>query len=377
MELLDRQQAEAAMDPISIFDIRLNNDATHIFTIINQFKHTTEKNKRSSELDDLPKEIKSIPCRRVYKLLPAESVNYQNWVHWDACELSFGGFWCFTKLQRSGEKVSRKTEDGQTWSSKTGRGPKNGYPEQILVDKLVISGRAFHMLELTLKEEKPAVALCKIWRTGNSTVVACPETPYANVFSPDASSSTPQQVLEDHGFIDEGITGMQIEQSQGQLEGIAQQHVTSSALSMSGYILVHDSNKGSIQSIGQDDNSTYQESISFLHNTKGSFGQIALLNGDEAHKIASVAQNLASCFRNALHRALGIVREPESSRPSTSNNAQLMEEEAIGNTANPDAVPPPQETATQDDLIVDSDLDLDQFDGFSMVDIKSYLDDMA
>jgi hypothetical protein len=77
--------------------------------------------------------------------------------HWEASDLSFGGvgsLWCFTELQRSGENVSRKTEDGQTWMSKSGRAPKNGFPDQIRVDKLVISGKAFHMIELTLNQEK-------------------------------------------------------------------------------------------------------------------------------------------------------------------------------------------------------------------------------
>lgn len=77
--------------------------------------------------------------------------------HWEASDLSFGGagsLWCFTELQRSCENVSRKTEDGQTWMSKSGWAPKNGFPDQIRVDKLVISGKAFHMIELTLNQEK-------------------------------------------------------------------------------------------------------------------------------------------------------------------------------------------------------------------------------
>lgn len=78
---------------------------------------------------------------------------------WNPSELSAGGargiFWFFTELPRVGEKICRKTVDGsQTWSGRSGRGHKNGFPVQILVAKLVIKGTAYHMLELTLDLEK-------------------------------------------------------------------------------------------------------------------------------------------------------------------------------------------------------------------------------
>ncbi|CAL5080825.1 unnamed protein product [Urochloa decumbens] len=292
--------------------------------------------------------------------------------HWDASELSFGGvgpFWCFTELQRSGENVSRKTEDGQTWVSKNGRASKNGFPNQIRFDKLVISSKVFHMIELTLSQDKPTIALCKIWRKGNSEA-ASPQTPKPSVFSPGASAAS-LQVLENHFRIHEGL--MQIDQPQGPMDGIAQQqHMPSHALPvesnivvdftkgemegiaqqqyMPGHalpmgIVVEDYARGCVSSIEPDEDSTYQNAVSFLDRMKGSFKQVAIYRKDEARRIASTVQNAASSLKN-MFKSLGINAEPESTRPWTSNNTQEME--PVSTAVNPAEIAP--EMTAQDEF---------------------------
>ncbi|CAN6162364.1 unnamed protein product [Urochloa humidicola] len=250
---------------------------------------------------------------------------------WDPAELPHGGTgisWYFTELQRNGDNVSRKTENGQSWSGKSGRLPKKGYPDDILVAKLVLN-KEFHMLELTLKEHKqPTVALCKIWRKSNSTS----QTPSPSiVFSPGASTSQPQ-VLEDHFNIPGGATGMQIDQPQGLFQ----------------------------EPTVQDDQSTNQQELlncmqriqdafSLLQDTRGLFSQIALFHGDLAHKIASEAENLASYYRNEVI-SLEISGGTKSNWPSTSMSTQVTGAVAVsGAGANSAVLAPEPETAIQDD----------------------------
>jgi hypothetical protein len=86
--------------------------------------------------------------------------------HWDASELSFGGagnLWCFTRLLRCGRNVTRKTEDGRTWESRNGRERKNGYPSQILVNRLVLMGKPFDMIELTLDQRTKVLSTQSIY----------------------------------------------------------------------------------------------------------------------------------------------------------------------------------------------------------------------
>ncbi|KAL6644086.1 hypothetical protein ACP70R_018852 [Stipagrostis hirtigluma subsp. patula] len=187
-------------------------EAWMIFFIIHGFVRRTEAHKRNSAFESFPGSFESIPWRQVYKpTVEAQGASYPIMEHWDAGELSFGGagtFWCFTELPRLGENISRKTKNEQTWKSKSGRiRNKKGFPDGIRVDKLVISSSDFDMLELTLDQEKPVVALCKIWRRGN------------------AAALTPQPV---EGLsIREGAVGMLTDrtQSQGQQEDNAQQHM--------------------------------------------------------------------------------------------------------------------------------------------------------
>ncbi|CAN6224063.1 unnamed protein product [Urochloa humidicola] len=316
---------------------------------------------------------------------------------WDPAELPHGGTgisWYFTELQRNGDNVSRKTENGQSWSGKSGRLPKKGYPDDILVAKLVLN-KEFHMLELTLKEHKqPTVALCKIWRKSNSTsqtpspsivfspgasmspqnpspgiafspgafvslqnpspciafspgastfpqtlspstvfspgASTFPLTPSACIAFPGASTSQPQ-VLEDHFNIPGGATGMQIDQPQGLFQ----------------------------EPTVQDDQSTNQQELlncmqriqdafSLLQDTRGLFSQIALFHGDLAHKIASEAENLASYYRNEVI-SLEISGGTKSNWPSTSMSTQLTGAVAVsGAGANSAVLAPEPETAIQD-----------------------------
>ncbi|CAN6210373.1 unnamed protein product [Urochloa humidicola] len=355
---------------------------------------------------------------------------------WEATELPHGGTgtsWYFTELQRNGDNVSRKTENGLSWSGKSGRLPKKGYPDDILVAKLVLN-KEFHMLELTLKKHKqPTVALCKIWRKSNPTsqqtpspsivlspgasispqnpspniafspgastlqttspstvfgpgasvslrnpspctafspaastfpqalkpsTVFCPGastsplTPSAYFAFPGASTSQPQ-VLEDHFNIHGGETGMQIDQPQGQMEDIAQHNAASPLLLLSSeYTQPQNLIMGDLfqQPTGQDDQSInqqellnlipkIQDALKFLHDTMGLFPQIALFDGDLAHKIASETQNLASYYRKELNY-VEISGGAESNRPSTSMSAQLT-------GADPAVLAPEPETATQ------------------------------
>ncbi|CAL5074926.1 unnamed protein product [Urochloa decumbens] len=324
-----------------------NRDAMMIFAIIDVFLRSGDTVKRSPVLESFPQSFDYIPWRRVYKqLAEAQSATaaYPIMEHWDASELSFGGagpFWCFTELQRSGENVSRKTEDGQTWVSKNGRAPKNGFPDQIRFDKLVISSKVFHMIELTLSQDKPTIALCKIWRKGNSEA-ASPQTPKPSVFSLGASAAS-LQVLENHFRIHEGL--VQIDQPQGPVDGIAQQqHMPSHALPVESNIVV-DFTKGCVSSIEPDEDSTYQNAVSFLDRMKGSFKQVAIYRKDEARRIASTVQNAASSLKN-MFKSLGINSEPESTRPCTSNNTQEME--AASTAVNPAEIAP--EMTAQDEF---------------------------
>ncbi|CAN6162362.1 unnamed protein product [Urochloa humidicola] len=401
-----------------------NRDAMMLFAIIDGFLRGPDAHKRSSVLENFPENFDYIPWRQVYKQLAeapsSTAAAHPTMVHWEPNELSFGGagsLWCFTELQRSGENVSRKTEDGQTWVSKNGRSAKNGFPAQIQFDKLVISSKVFHMIELTLNQEKfslpdffynlnflvlllqymhvflgrcsqsyrrPTIALCKIWRKGNSEA-ASPQTPKPSVFSPGASAAS-LQLLENHFLIHEGPMEMQIDQPRGPMESIVQQqHMPSHALPMESNIVVTDSTRGQMEGIPQqqhmpgsalpvgssmviedytggevmegtaqrqhmpdnalpkgssivapdstrgcvssiepDEDSTYQDAVSFLHRMKGSFKQVAIYRKEEARRIASTVQNAASSLKN-MFKFLGINAEPESTRPCTSNNTQVME----------------------------------------------------
>ncbi|CAN6181916.1 unnamed protein product [Urochloa humidicola] len=368
-----------------------NRDAMMLFAIIDGFLRGPDAHKRSSVLENFPENFDYIPWRQVYKQLAeapsSTAAAHPTMVHWEPNELSFGGagsLWCFTELQRSGENVSRKTEDGQTWVSKNGRSAKNGFPAQIRFDKLVISSKVFHMIELTLNQEKPTIALCKIWRKGNSEA-ASPQTPKPSVFSPGASAAS-LQLLENHFLIHEGPMEMQIDQPRGPMESIVQQqHMPSHALPMESNIVVTDSTRGQMEGIPQqqhmpgsalpvgssmviedytggevmegtaqrqhmpdhalpkgssivapdstrgcvssiepDEDSTYQDAVSFLHRMKGSFKQVAIYRKEEARRIASTVQNAASSLKN-MFKFLGINAEPESTRPCTSNNTQVME----------------------------------------------------
>lgn len=81
------------------------------------------------------------------------STAYPKMKHWDEGELSLGGagtFWCFTWLFHWGSHITRKTEDGGTWEGRSGRERKNAYPSQIWVKRLVLTGKPFDMIELTL-----------------------------------------------------------------------------------------------------------------------------------------------------------------------------------------------------------------------------------
>ncbi|CAL5088962.1 unnamed protein product [Urochloa decumbens] len=355
-----------------------NRDAMMIFAIIDVFLRSGDTVKRSPVLESFPQSFDYIPWRRVYKQLAeaqSSTAAYPIMEHWDASELSFGGagpFWCFTELQRSGENVSRKTEDGQTWVSKNGRAPKNGFPDQIRFDKLVISSKVFHMIELTLSQDKPTIALCKIWRKGNSEA-ASPQTPKSSVFSSGASAAS-LQVLENHFRIHEGPMEMQIDQPQGPMDGIAEQHMPSHALpvesnivvdftkgqlegiaqqgmpdhalAMESNIVAPDSTRGCVSSIEPDEDSTYQNAVSFLDRMKGSFKQVAIYRKDEARRIASTVQNAASSLKN-MFKSLGINAEPESTRPCTSNNTQVME--AASTAVNPAEIAP--EMTAQDEFL--------------------------
>lgn len=341
----------------------LNRDAKMIFDIMDSYLRGPDAHKRSSVLESFPQSFEFIPWRRVYKQVAvAESATHPPMQHWEASDLSFGGagsFWCFTELQRSGENVSRKTEDEQTWMSKTGRAPKNGYPDQIRVDKLAITRKDFHMIELTLNQEKPTIALCKIWRKGNSAV-ASPQTPKPSVFSPGASTSslhvliniTPQcpslsadtiktdlamKVFEDHFPVHDQPTEMQIDQFQGQIEGIApQQHMPDDhelpIIGGSDIALPPDCPVGCITSSSDDDSTNqYKDAVSFLNRMKESFKQVAIHRKDEARWIASTVQNAASTLKNTL-KFLGINAEPENTRPCTSNTPVM--EPAVSTEAN-------------------------------------------
>ncbi|CAL5080815.1 unnamed protein product [Urochloa decumbens] len=381
---------------------------TLIYDTITSFIQATEKTKRSPELLGFPEKFEEIEWRRFYKLLDPENIVYQAMTPWDAAELPHGGTgtrWYFTELQRHGDNVSRKTENGQSWSGKSGRLPKKGYPDDILVAKLVLN-KEFHMLELTLKKHKqPTVALCKIWWKSNSTsqtpsrgivlspgalispqnpspsiafspgASTFPQTPSpSTVFNPGlstfpstpsayiaiafhgASTSQPQVLLEDHfNIIHGGTTAMQIDQPQGQMEGIAQQYVASSE-----YMRPQNPIVGLFQKpTGQDDQSTnhqellnlipkIQNAFSLLQDTRGLFPQIARLDSNLAHKIASEAQNLASYYRNELNSP-EISGGAESNRTSTSMSAQLTGAAAVSSAgANPVVLAPEPETATQD-----------------------------
>ncbi|XP_066398646.1 uncharacterized protein [Miscanthus floridulus] len=312
----------------------LIRDAIMIFATMDSYLRGPDAHKRSSVLESFPQSFEFIPWRRVYKQVAvAESATAHptmDMEHWEASDLSFGGvgsLWCFTELQRSGENVSRKTEDGQTWMSKSGRAPKNGFPDQIRVDKLVITRKDFHMIELTLNQEKPIIALCKIWRKGNSAA-ASPQTPKPSVFSPGASTSS-LRVFEDHFLVHDQPTEMQIDQFQGQMEAIAPQQYMPDDHELP---IIGGSNivTGCITS-SSDADSTYQEEVSFLYRMKESFKQVAIHRKEEARWIASAVQNAASTLKNTL-KLLGINAEPENTWPCTSNTPVM--EPAVSSAAN-------------------------------------------
>uniref|UniRef100_A0A0A8Y8X6 Uncharacterized protein n=1 Tax=Arundo donax TaxID=35708 RepID=A0A0A8Y8X6_ARUDO len=192
------------------------------------------------------------------------------------------------------------------------------------------------------------VALCKIWRKGNSAA-ASPQATNPSIFSPEASTSQ-LQVLEDHFLIHEG---MQIDQPQGQLEGTAQQyHMSDHAASTIGNIVLPDSSGGCVRSTGPNDDSTtyqtlFQDAVSFLHKMTGPFKQICISRRDRARKIALEAQNVKSSLENELN-SLGINAEPESTMACTSNSTQLLVEPASTAGANTAALAPA--TTAQDEF---------------------------
>ncbi|KAL6622867.1 hypothetical protein ACP70R_032746 [Stipagrostis hirtigluma subsp. patula] len=243
-------------------------DACMIFGIIHDFVRRTEAHKRNSAFESFPESFENIPWRQVYKpTVEAQGASYPIREHWDAGELSFGGagtFWCFAELPRLGENISRKTKDEQTWKSKSGRiRNKKGFPNGIRVDRLVISSSDFDMLELTLDQEKPVVALCKIWRRCNAT----------------ALTSQPVEGLS----IREGAVGMLTDrtQSQGQQEDNAQQH-------MCGYRVPPNSTngvpyyvdpEGQLEDIPQPHMGGYVVHPNYIEGVPNSFGHEEQLGG--------------------------------------------------------------------------------------------------
>ncbi|CAN6195522.1 unnamed protein product [Urochloa humidicola] len=292
--------------------VALNQESFLIFTFIFEFFCCTDANKRNDALESLPPSFEFIPWRRVYKHPAPEAQNTHQLImeHWKPSELPFRGagfFWCFTVLHRIGEHISRKTEDDKTWTSKNGRHPKKGYPDEIRVDRLsttISGGKAFEMLELTLNLEKPSVALCKIWRKNNSQAAA----------SHTGASSTSHQVEMSPIHV-ELTAEMQIDKHQGQLGG-EQQQMRDSELSMSGYVLVN--------STQCHQSST---SISELHKGKESFEQLASCSEDKNGELASAPQEME----------MEETRPTDTSSYKSYNDVQITGAgNNVANTAEPD-----------------------------------------
>lgn len=206
------------MAPTVSRPVEQTEEAMRIFFIMDGYLQSTSTHKPSRDLERFPPSFERTPWRRLYMALGEYSAGYLTMEPWDPSELSAGSargkMWFFTELPRIGEKICRKTVAGhQTWSGRSGRGYKNGFPTEIRVAKLVIKGTVYHMLELTLDKQKPVVALCKIWRSGT----AAAESPQTM----SQGTSTSNQV-EDNLEPEEG-TMMQVDQSQGQFECTEQQ----------------------------------------------------------------------------------------------------------------------------------------------------------
>jgi len=143
--------------------------------------------KANNVVANFPESIDGIPWRRVYA--PNETLVATGLIDvvWTPNELSQGGngsMWCFTLLPRGGRNgdgnIMRRTDiDGESWSSRTGRCPKNGFPKNLLVDRLLLG--CFEMIELTAGEEdKPIVALCKITRKNTTAAQSIVMVPSLN-----------------------------------------------------------------------------------------------------------------------------------------------------------------------------------------------------